>query len=210
MSHHRRLYSFSPRPLFFESKFKFKGKFAYGLGPDVSDVLTFIFSSSLCTIDLGSFWACSCFSDMILGCDVSLRLESGAGVTSKSYWSRAYKKISFKQILFLFSVELKFELFMSVTKLDKMLWLRKIHLAPWVCSGFRPADPRYNPTKSSRMESQMAFRPLETLLECSVFLAMRTGVPAMTTQLLWDSAVAPDNCISLGQLSFKMSLELHL
>lgn len=52
---------------------------------------------------------------------------------------------------------------MLVTKLDKMLWLRKISLATWVFSGFRPADPRHSPTKRIRMASQMAFRLLESL-----------------------------------------------
>lgn len=65
-------------------------------------------------------------SDMTLGYAISLRLESGGGVTSKSYWSGAHKKILSRQILILFSMELKFELSMSVTKLEKMLlWLRK-------------------------------------------------------------------------------------
>lgn len=73
------------------------------------------------------------------------------------------KRFFSRQILILFSVELKFELFMPVTKLDKMLWLRKISLAPWVCSGFRPAGPSNHPTKRIRMVSQMAFGPLESL-----------------------------------------------
>lgn len=99
---------------------------------------------------------------MTLGYAVSLRLESG--VTSKSYWSGAHKMVLSRHILICFSVELKFELFMSVTELDKMLlWLRKISLTPWVCSGFRPVDPRQNPTKRVRMVSQMAFRALESL-----------------------------------------------
>lgn len=133
---------------------------------------------------------------MTLGYAVSLRLESGGGVTSKSYWSGVHKMVLSRHILIYFSVELKFELFMSVTELDKMLlWLRKISLTPWVCSGFRPVDPRQNPTKRVRMVSEWHlghWRASMGILECSVFLATRTRVPAMTTQLLWDSAVVPD------------------
>lgn len=162
---------------------------------------------------------------MILGYAVSLKLESDGGVTSKSYWSGAYKKILSRQILILLSVELKFGLFMSVTKLDKMLWLRKLSLAPWVCSGFTPRD---NPTKRIRMVSQMAFRPLESphghprMLSLSnhedrspcygnsAFMGCSSGSwlhVGSWTGVWMDIIPSP---WSNWQIRFKMALKLHL
>lgn len=134
----------------------------------------------------------------------------------------------FRQILILFSVELKFELFIPVTKLDKMLWLRKISLAPWVCSGFRPADPSHNPTKRIRMVSQMAFRPLESLhghlrilslsrhedrsssYDNSAFIGFSSGscLHVGSWTCVWMDTITCPWCN--WQIPFKMSLELHL